>query len=551
MGRGCGLALSVMVDRGGADRGLSAWAGRRTATSGTTTWTYDGAGRVATLTYPKTGFAVEHLYSASGYLGAVRNAAPPATVYWEARALSAEGQVAEARYGNAVGTTRTYDAKTGLVASIQSGPGASATVQDLGYVFDSLGNLTTREDFLQDVYESFTYDTLNRLTGATVYGAVDDAERVSKRYAYDAIGNLVNKSDVSAADYVYGTGNAAGAGDAGPHAVVRAGGHTYAYDDNGNMLSGAGRTLTWTSHNKPRTLATATTTTTFVYGPERARIQQRKVQGATTTTIKYVGTGFEQIAKTGEATRYVHYLFAGGERVAIYTEDDAPTPSETLRYLHTDHLGSVDAITDESGAVVERLSYDAFGKRRIASGENAWEDPALAIAGGETPRGFTGHEHLDDFALVHMNGRVYDPHLGRFTSADPFIQVPHSTQGLNRYAYANNNPLSFTDPSGYFFKWIKRKVKKLLKSPIVRMVAAVAFAAYAPHLAAAMFGQMTALTSAVVTGAIGGFGAGFIASGGDLKAAFIGGLTGAAFGYIGGSSAFGGSLSPQRVLAAP
>ncbi len=88
-----------------------------------------------------------------------------------------------------------------------------------------------------------------------------------------------------------------------------------------------------------------------------------------------------------------------------------------------------------------------------ASGEDAWEDAALAIAGVQTPRGFTDHEHLDDFALVHMNGRIYDPVLGRFLSADPFIQFPESTQGLNRYSYTHNNPLSFTDPSGYVFRF--------------------------------------------------------------------------------------------------
>ena len=110
---------------------------------------------MAKLTYPKTGFAVEHLYSASGHLYAVRNAATPATVYWEARALSAEGQLTETRYGNGIGTTRTYDAKTGRIKTIQSGPGTTATVQDLGYVFDTAGNLTTREDFRADVYECF------------------------------------------------------------------------------------------------------------------------------------------------------------------------------------------------------------------------------------------------------------------------------------------------------------------------------------------------------------------------------------------------------------
>ena len=118
---------------------------------------------------------------------------------------------------------RSRDPATGLIRTIQSGVGDSAAVQDLGYAFDSLGNLTTREDFIQDVYERFTYDRLNRLTGATVHDADDDTARAAKTYRYDAIGNIVNKSDLGAADYVYGSGNAAGAGDAGPHAVVSGG----------------------------------------------------------------------------------------------------------------------------------------------------------------------------------------------------------------------------------------------------------------------------------------------------------------------------------------
>ena len=331
-----------------------------------------------------------------------------------------------------------------------------------------------------------------------MYAAADDSEREAKTYSYDAIGNIVNKSDVGAADYVYGTGNAAGAGDAGPHAVVSAGGNSYAYDDNGNMVSGAGRTLTWTSFNKPATVFDTATATAFAYGPDRSRILQTRVQGAVTTAVTYVGRLFEQVAETGKATRYVHYIFAGPERVAIYTSDDAPSSSPSVRYLHHDHLGSVDTITDESGAVVERLSYDAFGKRRIATGASAWTDSVLAISGASTPRGFTGHEHLDAFELVHMNGRVYDPALGRFLSADPFVQFPDSTQGLNRYSYVGNNPLSFTDPSGYFFKKLFKKVrrlfKKILRNPIVQAVATVAASfACGPPCAAAASAAFTAV----------------------------------------------------------
>ena len=410
---------------------------------------YDSSGRVATLSYPKAGFGAGRTYTATGYLKSVYKVGTPGTVYWTAGAVNAEGQTTEATLGNGVGTTRSYDAATGLVRSIQSGVGESSAVQDLGYRFDSLGNLTTREDFSQEVYESFAYDRLNRLTGGIVYDAEDDTERESKTYRYDAVGNIVNKSDVGTADYVYGTGNAAGAGDAGPHAVVSAGGNSYAYDDNGNMISGDGRTLTWTSFNKPKTVVSTSTNTRFDYGPERARIRQGKVQGATTTTIKYVGTLFEQVAKTGAATEYVNYVFAGERRVAVYATDNAPTPSEAVQYLHQDHLGSVDTITDESGAVVERLSYDAWGKRRTASGDDAWKDSAIAITAATTPRGFTDHEHLDDFELVHMNGRVYDPVLGRFLSPDPLVQYPESTQAFNRYTYVSNNPLSLVDPTGY------------------------------------------------------------------------------------------------------
>ena len=66
-----------------------------------------------------------------------------------------------------------------------------------------------------------------------------------------------------------------------------------------------------------------------------------------------------------------------------------------------------------------------------------------------TPRGFTGHEMLDDLGLVHMNGRIYDPLLGRMLSADITVQSPGSLQSYNRYSYVNNNPLRFTDPSGF------------------------------------------------------------------------------------------------------
>jgi RHS repeat-associated protein len=73
----------------------------------------------------------------------------------------------------------------------------------------------------------------------------------------------------------------------------------------------------------------------------------------------------------------------------------------------------------------------------------------VALASRRNQRGFTGHEHLDEFQLIHMNGRLYDQDLGRFFGVDPLIQFPSNSQSLNPYAYLMNNPLSGTDPTGY------------------------------------------------------------------------------------------------------
>ena len=109
--------------------------------------------------------------------------------------------------------------------------------------------------------------------------------------------------------------------------------------------------------------------------------------------------------------------------------------------------------------MVERFSFDAFGLKRDA---DTWADTSLAVAktkrGIATAMGFTGHEQLDSVGLIHMGGRVYDPVLGRFTSADPIVQAPSNSQSYNRYSYCINNPLSLTDPSG--FSWLGNVFKK-------------------------------------------------------------------------------------------
>lgn len=112
--------------------------------------------------------------------------------------------------------------------------------------------------------------------------------------------------------------------------------------------------------------------------------------------------------------------------------------------MHKDALGSVDTITNESGIVIQRLAYDAFGKRIVQDWINDTDKNKPLVK-----RGYTGHEHIEEFELIHMNGRIYDPVVGRFLSADIFVPYPFKTQSFNRYSYVRNNPLKYIDPSGY------------------------------------------------------------------------------------------------------
>ena len=114
-------------------------------------------------------------------------------------------------------------------------------------------------------------------------------------------------------------------------------------------------------------------------------------------------------------------------------------------------------MSDETGHVLdaawgpngsETMGYDAWGARRGPNAETLAASTA-PLPGGH--RGFTGHESIPNVGLVNMNGRMYDPALGRFLSADPTVQQPMDPANYNRYSYVQNNPLRYTDPTGYSF----------------------------------------------------------------------------------------------------
>lgn len=500
--------------------------------------TYDSLGRVAT-SQDATGGTTENMYSAHGFLRRVRDAALPSLVYWEQLETDMRGQTTlDRRHGNvALTQQRQYSAVTGRLSTIRTGQWAngqiSSAVQNLSYVFDPQGNLLSRKDERAGGREEvFVYDTLNRLVEARLSNSsiTPQPGLPTLTLSYDKLGNICSKNGQ---DYGYagragcglkgyagsGTSNAA----LSPHAVTSRGGLSYGYDLAGNMTTTTGgshgtRTVRFDGAGNADRLSISSQATDFWYAPGGRYLRIEESSDTPAQLTRYLG-GVEWTLRSGGTDERKRYI--GGFLVLTET-GSAQTPTRKYRYLLTDHLGSTDTLVDETGAVRQRLSFDAHGSRRAAeSGTGMWTsllpatlptdlNPAEAA---ETTRGFTGHEHIDRMGLVHMNGRLYDPLLGRMISPDPIVQEPYNAQNLNRYSYVLNNPLSYTDPSGLSF------VKKYW-----RAIVAAAITIFAPYLGAWTTTWWGAATIGFVSGTI---------ASGSIQGGLWGAFAGAVFFGIG------------------
>ncbi len=388
---------------------------------------YDANSRLSTVTYPS-GFVATYTYTSLGYAQQVSGGSQ---VYWTANTRDAELRLLTQTAGNGVVTTQSFDPLTDRLTSILAGTGNA--VESFSYTYDVLGNVLTRADANESLTETLTYDDLNRITSATVSANIAP----EKTFSYNAIGNLLSKSDVGT--YTYPV-----AGSALPHAVSSIAGainSTFTYDPNGNQTAGVGRSITYTSYNKPASITQGSSTLFFSHDTDHQRFMQQAPEG---TTLYFDAFGVHAELFSSGASEWVDYVSGGGAMLAMRVIYGTTV---TTRYFHTDNLGSIAVITDTSGNVVERDGYDAWGKRRFPTGA---DDPTGSIT-SQTIRGFTGQEELADVGLVHLNGRVYDPFVARMRAPTRWWRTRSTAKCGTATAYVANNPLAFTDPSGYCF----------------------------------------------------------------------------------------------------
>ncbi|QAT86345.1 Rhs family-like protein [Corallococcus coralloides] len=402
---------------------------------------YDAYGRSLSLEYPAvagTRLRLGYEYTSQGYLRSVRDL-ETLSEKWKVLERNALGQLTSESLGNGVVTQRLYDSM-GRLRFIDSQKG-TVPLQQLAYEYQPNGNVRSRHDRLARTTEDFHYDGLDRLTE---WNIVQNCRNTIQSYSYDDLGNLLGWTSTLGASesetFTYG------AGPAGPHALTGSQAGSYGYDASGNQTSAPGRTVEFTGFHLPSRIMDGQQSVSYRYSANNARTVKRHSDGTMTT---YVGGLYEERREPGGAVTHSFHVSAAERGIAEVTwrveAASGVAIKKQWRYMHSDHLGSTESVTDDAGLVVGRMKYDPFGARRHPL------DLSLKWQGAshEVRHSFTGHEQDSEFELVNMRGRIYDPRLGRFLSPDPVVQAPLWGQSFNRYSYVLNNPLRYTDPSGF------------------------------------------------------------------------------------------------------
>ncbi|MBC3879962.1 hypothetical protein H8K35_06505 [Undibacterium sp. LX40W] len=402
---------------------------------------YDAWGRLITNKHNRgadPSKVFDQRYNRFGYLDRVERGA---LKLWQVKVQDAANRVREAALGNGLNDTHAYNAYSALLESgnVKTTSTNEARVQQ-GYEYDAIGSVNKRTLYwsgsADGFIEKYEYDKLNRLVKSTI----DLSTFPVQEYRYDATGNLTFKTNVSSGNYEY---PAQGPTSVRPHAVQSIPGvGSFTYDDNGNQTSGNGRTITWMSFDMPLRISKGAVYNEFKYGPEH----QRTLHTSDTGNIVYAGV---QEVETRSGVKTIRTYWPMG----IGFEFEEGSKATQLVWNHSERLGSIVAQTDVNGQYLvsdgkaHKFAFDSWGHRFTLNG-GATPEPTT-LGSNVDHRGYTGHEMLDSLDMVHMNGRVYDPLVARFVSADPILQDPMNGQSYNRFAYVLNNPTNLTDPTGF------------------------------------------------------------------------------------------------------
>lgn len=394
--------------------------------------------------------AFDYDYDSHGFLNEIKvseNNGQIVTSIWQALEMNAFHKDTEYIQGNNVLSTHEYN-NFGMPVHYDAG-----NEQDLEMLWDiNNGNLVQRYDGNLGTTEDFDYDNMNRLIESELTNQ-NGTMTYNVLFTLDGKGNIETKHDVGTLAY-----------DNNDYRVTSA-------VNTSNVISTAPQTVTsfngsleYNGFDEPEKIVDDIYTYEYDYGAdfERLELNISENNAIIQTRNYYPQVGYEtlydldQNSATFGKKFHTFYEFVGGKTIAIVVKESSGSTAWTttagngFHYTYTDHLGSILKVTDANGSLVSEQSFDAWGRKRNAQ---FWD--YSTYTGNYAPliwmtRGYTTHEHLDHLGLIHMNGRLYDPVLGRMLSPDNFVQNESSTQSYNRYSYVLNNPLKYIDLSGEF-----------------------------------------------------------------------------------------------------
>lgn len=367
----------------------------------------------------------------------------------------------------------------------------------LNYEYDNLtGNVLSREGMFSEK-ENFIYDDLDRLTTVT-QGAKDV---LNVKYADN--GNIMEKTGVG--EYEYGLK---------PHAVITV-------ENINGIIPSATLTTEFNDFGKIRNIQDGNTLckVDFVYGPDMQRWKTSMTKNGNLARTVVYGDDYEKVM---EGDKITEFYYVDDNVILVRFNNTTTKPY----FVEKDNLGSILKIYGIDASKVFDATYDVWGRQTVTRNTIGFL------------RGYCGHEMLNDFDIINMNGRLYDPILGRFFSPDNYVQMPDNSQNFNRYTYCLNNPLKFTDPSGELFGiddivWIGAGISALMGAMEAKITGT-------PVWKGALVGGLSSFASYGV-GSLFGHSVGTF--GHELLRAGAHGLTSGTLNYLNGGNFFAGAMS--------
>lgn len=465
---------------------------------------YDALGRIKKEKY-SSGYYTINSYDKYSNLTEVKDAAERSI--WKINNRNALGQATSVLKGNKE-TSYIYNPINHQTTSI-----AASGIINYSYGYYPDNNLQWRTDNITSQREDFKYNDQKQLTN---WDVTRNGQLTYNSIIFNEDGNIISKSDLGSYTLNYGENSK-------PHALTSISGIPSSFPSS-NL------NVTYTDFKKIKTLSEGSKYYELTYGVDDQRRKSiYKENGVTKLTRYYMGDYEEELNAATGNIRKIHYLSG-----AIYIDNS--NYNDSLYYVYSDSQGSIVALTDDAGNLKRRFAYDPWGKRRNPLNWNETDN----LAGLIINRGYTGHEHLDAFGIINMNGRVYDPLTAQFFSPDPFVQAPDNWLNYNRYSYVFGNPLSYTDPSGYvseFNSWVRHN-----KNTIITVGATIVVGVGVGILTGGV-GIAAVIQSAVIGGAAGGATSGVIGTalnGGSFGDCVLAGTKGAIYGGM--SGLVGGAL---------